>query len=84
MGFGGSRVCMFLLLVYALSSSARNLILFPDREMVVIIESTEGISMGLDDYPDPGPNPRHDPPPSHPPPPNGKSGKVDGDKDDGA
>ncbi|XP_068310147.1 protein PSY3-like [Pyrus communis] len=66
MGFGGTQLCLCLLLAFAvISSSARNTILFSDDELVVAMEM-EGRSLRVttNDYNDPTANRGHDPSPA--------------------
>ncbi|CAB4282257.1 unnamed protein product [Prunus armeniaca] len=60
MGFGGSRLCLCLLLAFALISSARNNIPFSDDEVVAPMEG-RSLMVRTDDYSDPTANRGHDP-----------------------
>ncbi|KAL6275641.1 hypothetical protein ACE6H2_019242 [Prunus campanulata] len=60
MGFGGSRLCLCLLLAFALISSARNNIPFSDDEVVVAMEG-RSLMVRTEDYSDPTANRGHDP-----------------------
>ncbi|XP_009338922.2 protein PSY3 [Pyrus x bretschneideri] len=62
MGFGGTRLCVCLLLAFAVISSAQNTVLFSDDEVVMAMEM-EGRSLRVttNDYDDPTANRGHDP-----------------------
>ncbi|KAL9367649.1 hypothetical protein Peur_038848 [Populus x canadensis] len=56
----GVRLCLFLLLVFAVISSARNTISFSDYEMALAIKG-RSLKITLNDYGDPIANRGHDP-----------------------
>ncbi|KAF9675677.1 hypothetical protein SADUNF_Sadunf09G0057200 [Salix dunnii] len=56
----GVRLCLFLLLVFAAISSARNTISFSDNEMASAMK-WRSLKMTLSDYGDPTANSGHDP-----------------------
>uniref|UniRef100_A0A6N2L3D4 Uncharacterized protein n=1 Tax=Salix viminalis TaxID=40686 RepID=A0A6N2L3D4_SALVM len=56
----GVRLCLCLLLVFAVISSARNTISFSDNEMASAIKG-RSLKMTLSDYGDPMANSGHDP-----------------------
>ncbi|RXH84870.1 hypothetical protein DVH24_041638 [Malus domestica] len=62
MGFGGTQLCVCLLLAFAVISSARNTVLFSDDEVVMAMKM-EGRSLRVttNDYDDPTANRGHDP-----------------------
>ncbi|KAL9404764.1 hypothetical protein Peur_001736 [Populus x canadensis] len=56
----GVRLCLCLLLVFAVISSARNTISFSDNEMALAIKG-RSLKITLNDYGDPIANRGHDP-----------------------
>ncbi|XP_034886867.1 protein PSY3 [Populus alba] len=56
----GVRLCLCLLLVFAVISSARNTISFSDNEMVLAVKG-RSLKMTLNDYGEPTANRGHDP-----------------------
>ncbi|KAK9940795.1 hypothetical protein M0R45_017436 [Rubus argutus] len=79
MGFGSFRMCLSLLLAFAVVSSAsRNAIPFSvqDNEMVMTMEGMRSLKVSLNDYSEPTANRGHDPPSAS----KAKPGKVGGRK----
>ncbi|CAK7330567.1 unnamed protein product [Dovyalis caffra] len=56
----GVRLCLCLLLVFAVTSSARNTISFSDNEVALAVKG-RSLKMTLNDYGDPIANRGHDP-----------------------